>query len=405
MNYFRTIDRPKIASTVQILLVSACLLSAKFFVQQPADAAPRKYSQDRIVSVDRQPAAVGLTGKQLDAIKIDPAQLRDFQTIKSSVGTIDFNQNKLVQVFSQYPGKIIDARFNVGDEVKQGDVLFTIDSPDLLQAESNLLSSAGQMQLQSRNLARLSQLLKAGGSAQKDVDQAMSDQQTAEGNFRAAKDAVRMFGKSDDDIATILQDRKIDSTLRVGSPIAGRIIARNAASGFLTQPGNSPAPFSVADLSTMWMIANIVETDAILYQVGQPLEVQVPAYPDKSFRGSVTTVGSTIDPVTHRLLVRSEISDPEHLLRAGMFASFLTRIGSPVTSTAVSANAVVREGDGTLTVWVTADRQNFQRRIVTVGISNQAGFAQILSGLSPNELVVSDGGIFLSNKMQINSDG
>lgn len=349
--------------------------------------------------------SVDLTETQLAAVKVAPVGLRSFETLKTAVGTIDFNQNKTVQVFSQYPGKIVRAFFNLGDTVKKGDILFTVDSPDLLQAESTLLANSGLLQLQTRTLARATQLLKAGGSAQKDVDQATSDQQTAEGNFKAAKDAVRIFGKTDAEIDQILAQRKLDSTLYVPSPIAGTVIARNAAEGFLTQPGAAPAPYSVADLSTMWMVANVIETDAPSYHVGQAVQVRVPAYPHKIFEGHVTTVGSMIDPNTHRQLVRSEIADPDHLLRAGMFASFLIRLTDPVQSVAVPVNAVVREGDGTMTVWVTTDRRQFTQRIVTIGIQQQDGWSQVLSGLQANEQVVTDGAVFLSNKLLLGADG
>jgi membrane fusion protein, heavy metal efflux system len=348
---------------------------------------------------------VDLSEKQIGSLKIASVETRSFEVSKTAVGTIDFNQYMLVQVFSQYPGKILKAFFNLGDEVHQGDILFTIDSPDLLQAESALLASAGVLELQTRTLARATQLLRAGGSAQKDVDQATSDHQTADGNFKAAKNAVRIFGKTDAEIDQILAQRKVDSTLLVPSPISGRIITRNAAPGFLTQPGNAPAPYSVADLSTMWMIANVIETDAPAYRLGQEVEVKVPAYPDAIFHGHVTTVGSMIDPNTHRQLVRSEIADPQHLLRSGMFASFVIRMGDPARSLAVPAEGVVREGDGTMTVWVTADRRRFVKRTVKVGIQQQDGWSQILEGLQPGELVVSDGAIYLSNKLLLGADG
>ncbi|HVX79667.1 MAG TPA: efflux RND transporter periplasmic adaptor subunit [Bradyrhizobium sp.] len=349
--------------------------------------------------------SVELTEKQLAAIKIAPADLRSFRTLKTAVGTIDFNQNKTVQVFSQYPGKIVRAFFNLGDTVKKGDILFTVDSPDLLQAESTLLANSGVLQLQTRALARATELLKAGGSAQRDVDQATSDHQTAEANFKAARDAVRIFGKTDAEIDQILAQRKVDSTLYVPSPISGTVIARSAAEGFLTQPGAAPAPYSVADLSTMWMIANVIETDAPSYHVGQEVQVRLPAYPDKTFEGHVTTVGSMIDPNTHRQLVRSEIADPDHLLRAGMFASFLIRLTDPVQSVAVPVDAVVREGDGAMTVWVTTDRRRFTQRTVTIGIQQQNGFSQVLSGLQANELIVTEGAVFLSNKLSLGADG
>jgi cobalt-zinc-cadmium efflux system membrane fusion protein len=398
----------KIALAVLFVIGAAAIAGSRYFAGPTSVAAATK---DQMLAVQTASSAdpalqfVELTEKQVGSLKIGPVELRSFEILKTAVGTIDFNQNMLVQVFSQYPGKILRALFNLGDEVKQGDILFTIDSPDLLQAESGLLASAGVLELQTRTLARATQLLRAGGSAQKDVDQATSDQQTAEGNFKAAKNAVRIFGKTDAEVEQILAQRKVDSTLLVPSPISGRIIARNAAPGFLTQPGNAPAPYSVADLSTMWMIANVIETDAPAYRLGQEVEVKVPAYPDTIFHGHVTTVGSMIDPNTHRQPVRSEIADPQHLLRSGMFASFVIRMGDPTRSLAVPVEAVVREGDGTMTVWVTADRRRFVKQTVKLGIQQQGGWSQILEGLEPSELIVTDGAVFLSNKLLLGADG
>ena len=397
----------KLALTILAALAVAALLLARFVVFQAPVAAIDKGTSTaataRSEPVDQE-QAVDLSEKQAGSIKTGPVITRDFEVYKTAIGTIDFNQNMLVQVFSQYPGKILKAFYNVGDDVKSGDVLFTIDSPDLLQAESTLLASAGVLELQKRTLARVSGLLKSGGTAQKDVDQATSDQQTAEGNFKAAKNAVRIFGKSDAEIEQILRDRKVDSTLVVPSPIDGRVVTRNAAPGFLTQPGTAPAPFSVADISTMWMIANVIETDAPAYRVGQPVEVRVPAYPGKVFKGHVTTVGSTIDPNTRRQLVRSEVEDPEHLLRAGMYASFVIRVGEPMRSLAVPEDGVVREGDGTMTVWVTGDSRRFVERTVETGI-RQNGWVQILNGLHPGETVVTEGAVFLSNKLLLGEAG
>ncbi len=348
--------------------------------------------------------SVDLSEKQAAALKVGAVESRDFALFKTAVGTIDFNEDLLVQVFSQYPGKILRANYNIGDDVKAGDILFTIDSPDLLQAESTLLASAGVLELQKRTLARALNLLKAGGSAQREVDQSTSDEQTAEGNFKAARDAVRIFGKTDAEIDQVVEKRKVNSTLLVPSPIAGRIVARSAAPGLLVQPGNAPAPYSVADMATMWMLANVVETDAPAYKLGQDVEVRVPAYADKVFKGHVTALGAMIDPNSHRQLVRSQIDDPEHLLRSGMFASFVIRVGDPVHSLAMPANGIVREGDGTMTVWVTGDSRHFIKRTVKIGLA-QDGWTQILSGLEPNDTVVMDGAVFLSNKLLLGDAG
>jgi cobalt-zinc-cadmium efflux system membrane fusion protein len=398
----------KVIVTILAGIVAAALLWTRAIVPTGSSEttsarhdAPRTGTQP---SLSDEAPIVDLSEKQTEAVKFGRVGSREFVLFKTAVGAIDFNQNMLVQVSSQYPGKIIKAFFNIGDDVNRGDILFTIDSPDLLQAESTLLASAGVLELQKRTLARVTNLLKAGGSAQKDVDQATSDQQTAEGNYKAARNAVRIFGKTDAEIDQIVEMRKLDSTLLVPSPISGRIVARSAAPGFLTQPGTAPAPYSVADLSTMWMVANVIETEAPAYKLGQEVEVRVPAYPDRVFKGHVTTLGSTIDPSSRRQLVRSEIDDPGHLLRAGMFASFVIRVGDPVRSLAVPANGVVREGDGTMTVWTTSDGRRFMRRTVKVGLK-QDGWDQILDGLQGDETVVTDGAVFLSNKLLLGDAG
>ena len=375
------------------LLAGAWLLVRTSGVESVKAAAPTNTAPD--VNIEQQ--YVVLTDKQAANFKIMPAEQRSFKTLKNAVGSIDFNQNMLVQAFTPNPGRIVDTFFNVGDEVKKGDALFTIDSPDLLQAESGLLASAGVLELQTRTLARVKQLLKTGGGAQKDVDQATSDQQTAEGNFKAGRDAVRLFGKTDAEIDRIVADRKVDSILVVPSTISGRIIARNAAPGLYVQPGNAPAPYSLADISTMWMVANVIETDAPSYRIGQPVEVRVPAYPGEVFRGRVTTLGLNIDPNSHRQLVRSVIDDPQHKLRAGMLASFTIETEPPKMSVSVPLEAIVREGDGTMTVWVTTDGRRFDRRSVKIGME-QDGWRQILDGVAAGEKIASTGAVFLSNK-------
>ena len=379
-------------AALAVIIGGAWLLSRTTEVRSAKAAQPAAGSD-----VDIAQQAITVTDKQAGAFKILPAEARTFSVIKKAVGSIDFNQNMLVQVFTPNPGKIVDTFFNVGETVSKGQTLFTIDSPDLLQAESTLLAASGVLELQSRTLTRVRQLLKTGGGAQKDVDQAISDQQTAEGNYKAARDAVRIFGKTDEEIDRIVADRKVDSILIVPSPIAGQIVTRNAAPGLYVQPGNAPAPYTLADLSTMWMVANVIEIDAPAYRIGQPVAVSVPAYPDELFRGHVTTLGLNIDPTTHRQLVRSVIDDPAQKLRAGMLAGFSIETEAPKQSVAVPADAVVREGDGTMTVWVTSDRHRFERRSVTVGIA-QDGWYQIVDGLKPGELVASSGAIFLSNK-------
>jgi membrane fusion protein, heavy metal efflux system len=342
--------------------------------------------------------SIDLSDAQLSAVKVEPVQDRDFPRDKEAVGSIDFNEEMAVQLFTPYPGRIIALFGSVGDDVKKGQTLFTIDSPDLLQAESTLIAASGVLELTTRNLARLKELYTTRAVSQRDLDQGISDQQTAEGNVRAARDAVRLFGKTDAEIDRIVADRRADPTLVVPCPIDGRITARNAAPGLYVQPGGAPAPYTVANIDTMWMLANVGENDSPAFHVGQPVQVRIGAFPDRVFDGKITTVGASVDPNTRRVLVRSEIEDPQHELRSGMFANFTIGIGAPVRSPAVPLGGVVREGDGIHTVWVTADRRRFMRRTVKIG-DRRDGYRQVLDGVRPGELVATEGAIFLSNML------
>ncbi len=342
--------------------------------------------------------SVVISETQLASVKIEPASERLFPIEKEAVGSIDFNEELSTQVFTNYQGRIIELFARVGDEVKKGDRLFTIDSPDLIQAESTLISAAGVLDLTTRALNRARGLFQTHAIAQKDLEQTTSDQQTAEGALKAARDAVRLFGKTDDEIDRIIADRHLDPVLLIKSPIEGRVTARNAAPGLFVQPGNPPAPYTVSDISTMWMIANVAETDVPALKLGQQVTVKVKAFPDRVYDGRITTISQMVDPNTRRGLVRSEVADPRHELRSGMFANFVIRTGDPVKSVAVPLNGVVREGDGTMTVWVTTDRRHFVKRTVKIGLQRD-GYHQILEGLEAGELVATDGALFLSNAL------
>ncbi len=339
-----------------------------------------------------------LNEKQVASIKIGLVDTASFVLERQAVGNIDFNQNLLTQVFTPYQGRIINAYPNIGDKVEKDQVLFTLDSPDLLAAESTLIAAAGVLKLQNRTLTRAEKMKAFGGASQQVVDQSTSDQMTAEGALKSARDAVRIFGKTDEEIDKIIQERKADPRLIVKSPMTGYVTTRNAAPGLFVQPGVAPPPFTVADLSTMWMFANVPESQTPVLRVGQKVKARVAAFPDRDFDGAVTVLGPSVDPNTRRVFVRSEIGDPEHLLRAGMFANFTISVGNSVDSLAVPQSAVVREGDGSMSVWVTKDRRRFVRRTVKVG-HTQDGIDEIVEGLQRDEQIVLEGAVFLSNKL------
>jgi membrane fusion protein, heavy metal efflux system len=288
----------------------------------------------------------------------------------------------------------------LGDAVQKGQPLYTIDSPDLIQAESTLIGAAATYELTAKELARARDLYTTNvGVPQRELEQAVSDAQTAEGALKAARDAVRVFGKSEAEIDQVITSRRIDPVLVVPSPISGQITAFNGPPGLLVQPGNPPAPYAVANVSLKWMLADVVESDIPFFHVGQPVRVKVTAYPNRVFRGKISKIYAAVDPNTHRETIRSEVTDPRNELRPGMLANFVIRVQDAVEATAIPASGVVREGDGTMTAWVTTDRHRFVQRVVKTGLRRDDE-VQILAGLQRGELVVTDGAVFLSNMLE-----
>ncbi len=342
---------------------------------------------------------VDLSTSQLEAIKIEPVGTYLFPVENDTVGSIDFDEDLSVQVFPPYQGTIIDTFAEVGNNVEKGQPLYTIKSPDLIQAESTLIGAAATFELTNKELARAKTLSGTNGVSVRETEQATSDQQTAEGALKAARDAVLVFGKTDTEIDQMIASRKIDPVLIVRSPISGEITTRNAQPGLFAQPGAGTAPYSVAELSKKWMLASIVEADIAHVRLGQPVEAQVLAYPDRVFKGMVSKIYATSDPSTHRVTIRSEIADPHDELLPGMLANFVIRLQTPAQSIAIPANGVVREGDGTMTAWVTTDRRHFSQRIIKTGLRRD-GRVEILAGLQRGELAVSDGAVFLDNMLQ-----
>jgi membrane fusion protein, heavy metal efflux system len=375
-------------------LVAAGIYAAAGFRFASAAAAPPGMGARAA-----DPDMVQLSDSQLNAIKVVAVADREFLIEKEAVGNIDFNEDLNVQVFTPYQGRILEALVNLGDEVKRGQTLFTIESPDFIAAESNLIAAAAALDQTSSALNRAKGLYASQGIDQNDYETAVANQQSAEGALRAARTAVAIFGKSETQIDHIVATRRVETALVVKSPISGRVTARNAAPGMLEQPGNPPAPYSVADISTMWMLANVDEADSPDFKLGQPVMVSVMAFPGRLFHGNITAIGATVDPNSRRVTIRSEIKDPQRELRPEMFATFVIRTGEPSRAPSVPLNGVVREGDGTMSVWVaTSDRHRFLRRTIKIG-RQQGGYDEIIEGLKPGETVATDGAIFLSNML------
>ena len=383
--------------TVATMIVAAALFL--FGRGQSTNTNPQRIKSSPSNSSQVDPA-VDLSPSQLSSIKIEPVDTYQFPVEKETVGTISFADDLSVQIFPPYQGTIIKAFVELGMAVQKEHPLYTIRSPDLIQAESTLIGAAATYELTTKELARAKDLYITNvGVPQKELEQAISDQQTADGALKAARDAVRVFGKTEAEIDQMIASRKIDPALVVRSPISGQVTSFASPPGLLVQPGNGTAPYTVADVRVKWMLANVIESDIPLFHLGQSVQVKVMAYPNRVFQGRVSKIYAMVDPNTHRVTIRSEIADPKDELRPGMLANFIIRVDGPVEAIAIPANGVVREPDGTMVAWVTMDRHHFSQRVVKTGL-RQDDRVQILDGVQRGELVVSDGAVFVSNMLE-----
>ncbi|GLQ92705.1 efflux RND transporter periplasmic adaptor subunit [Dyella acidisoli] len=347
--------------------------------------------------------SVTLTDTQAKQVSVIQVGAHTFDTWRQAVGYIDYDGGRIAQVSSPYTGRVASVAAEEGDTVRKGQLLFTIDSPDLLQAESALLAADGVLTLNRKTLARAQKMLTIQASAQKDVEQAISDEQTAEASYRAARNTVLLFGKSEADVDHLLATRKVDGELRILSPFDGLVANRSLAVGDLVQPGGSPTPFTVADLSSVWMVANMPEDDAAALKLHQPLAITVPALPGRTLHGEVSYLASAVDPNTHTVVVRADVPNPDRVLRPQMLVDAAVQTAAAEHSPAVPEDGVVREGDGTTMVYVTQDGHRFEQRIVKVG-KRQQGMDQIVDGLKAGERVAGEGALFLDNMLSQQPD-
>ncbi|HYB41965.1 MAG TPA: efflux RND transporter periplasmic adaptor subunit [Candidatus Methylomirabilis sp.] len=368
-----------------------------------AGVAPPPPAEAGVLTVDES---------QLQWIAVAPVELRLFRVERSATGRIAFDEDRTTPVFPAYGGRVVQITGRPGDEVQPGSPLAQIDAPDLVQAESDFIAAAAslkkarnQAELAERTSARQADLYGVRAVAKKDLEQAESDLRSAESDLRAAegayaasRDRLRLFGKSDGDVARLEESRQVDPHMLLVAPIGGVVTSRKVGPGQYIKPDNPDPVFTIADLSTMWLFANVAEPDIPLVQVGQTVEVRVLAYPTEVFRARITTIGAAVDPLTRRVAVRAEVANPDHKLKPDMFASFRILTDAEVRSPAVPVGALIRDGDRTI-VWVeTAPRRLLRREVVT-GLQ-QGATVQVLSGLDAGERVVVDGGLLLTNAQQ-----
>jgi len=246
--------------------------------------------------------AVTLREQETKRLKVEPVQLRSFREDRTAVGRIAFNDERTTSIFAAFQGRVVRLIAKPEDVIHPGSPLLIIDSPDLVQANADLIAASqavkkakNQLSMAERLFRRQELLYQAGASALKDLEQASTDftnfetdLKTAEGQLTAARNRLRApFGKSDTAIAEIEATHQVDRVAEILSPIGGTVTARIVSPGQFVRADNTDPLFSVGDLSLMWVIANVAETDIPPIKLGQDDAVQVMAYPRELFRARI----------------------------------------------------------------------------------------------------------------------
>jgi len=308
-------------------LAVVVMLGLGFWYFQPENA--HKTDQKGVPQTIRMgPGEIQLTSAQLPELKIGPVTAQSFESRREAIGIIDFNQDKTVQVFSPYQGRIGKMLVRAGDDVARGQVLYTVQIPDIATAAAALISTAGTLKVATQTLRRAQALYESQSIPLKELQQNTADQQAADAANRAARKTLALFGLTDKDIDKVEAERIVDTEMSVRSPFAGRVTARAGAVGQLVQPGSGTPPIVVADLQTLWMVANVPEAELAGYTVGQAVAVKVAAYPDMTFAGKINYISDSADAASHRIMVRAEVLNVKRLLKPQMLANFNITLGA-----------------------------------------------------------------------------
>ncbi len=347
------------------------------------------------------------TAAQLAQLKFAPVVKMRFRTEQRTDGKIALDGDKTTPVFSPYSGRVTRVIAKLGDKVKRGAPLLAIEATEFAQGQADLVSAAGalnsataQLKLAQANAQRKQGLYEGKAASLQDWQQSQADLVTAQNNLRSAETALgavrnrlRILGRTDADIDALERAQRIDPVAYILAPISGTVTDRQVSPGQYIQSGASTPVFSIGNLSTVWLVANVREVDAPLMRKDAPVEVRVLAFPGRVFKSRLDYIAPSIDPNTRRLTVRARIDNPNGALKPEMVASFSIAAGAASEAPAVPAQAIVYEGDSAR-VWVMQQGNSVGLRQIRTGRSHD-GMVEVLAGLNPGERVVTAGALFI----------
>lgn len=306
---------------------------------------------------------------------------------------VEADETRMARVSSRVTGRVLDMSVFEGQLVRRGQVLAKVYSADLSIAQSSFLKAQSQCQLATRAVARAKDLVAAGviGEAEFQRREAESLQATADAS--AAREQLEVLGLTKAGIQNLEKSRVVNSITPIESPIDGVILQRKATIGEAIEAAETL--FVVADLSQVWLVADVPEQSAAVLRVGASVEAEIPSLPNERIAGTVSFVSPLVTTETRTVRVRMDLANPNHKFKPNMLAT-MTLLADSERRQVIPSTAVVREGNDD-TVFVQTGFEQFVLRRVTLG-DEVHGLRIVTNGLHEGEQIVVDGAFHLNNE-------
>jgi cobalt-zinc-cadmium efflux system membrane fusion protein len=338
-------------------------------------------------------AGFTLSPDQRQKVKTLALAPRSFRRSITTTGTVGFDADQATQVVSPISGPVSRLLVPLGARVKAGEALAEVASPDFA-AYAAAYRKAEALAKNARRIADLDEkLYENDGIARRDMEQAEADAVSAEADRDAAVQQLRALGVDDAGLEDILKNRPLDGGLAViRAPIEGVVVERLVTPGQLLQAGATPC-FTVADLSTVWVMANVFETDLPFVAVGDPATITT-GEGGEALPGKVDYVSALVDPTTRAVAVRVVAKNPTGALRKDLYVTVAIESRRESSGLLVPVSAVLRDEENLPFVFVAKPDGIFDRRRVTLG-ARVGDEEQVTSGLVAGDQIVTEGGLFM----------
>ncbi|OLC16374.1 MAG: hypothetical protein AUH29_05150 [Candidatus Rokubacteria bacterium 13_1_40CM_69_27] len=328
-------------------------------------------------------------------VQIVTAAYRTWATTLETNGKVQFNEEGLVRVQAPVTGRVVEILARPGEVVEAGLPLFVLDSPDLGVAKSEYAKAVADVERADKALTLARELYEVRAIAQKEIREAENDYRKAAAERERAASRLRALGLPEAQLAEVAARTDTSTRLGVRAPRGGVIVERNVAPGQVVAYGQSDTPinlFVIADLATMWVLADVYEPDVPRVRLGQPVVVTLPCCPGERGEGRVSYISDAVDKETRTVKVRAVVPNRNRALKAEMFVKVAIGTG-PARRLAIPQSAVHREGGETF-VLVEKGPGEYERRPVKLG-ADLDGTVEVLGGVTAEDRVVSTGGILL----------